>query len=147
MQTVNHLVGVFVVDEVVIMVIAIDIVQKHGVDEVQSVDRLETCVVHAFLRLCHICFRGIEQDAFLERFCPCHLHLDDEFPILVVLATYVYDAVLFGLSSVGYLLRWPIFKAFHALVGLEWQEGIEQTGDEMFVLAKYLLESQVGFRI
>ena len=38
-------------------------------------------------------------------------------------------------------------QTFHPLIILQGEQGIEQTDDEMFALAKYLLEGQVGFRV
>ena len=131
----------------IVVVVVIYILQKLCIDKIQGIDWLQALVGHSFFRLCHVCFRSVEQYALLERFRPCHLHFDNELALLVVLAAYVHNAVFLSLRPVGDFLGRPVFYAFHALVFLQGQESVEQTDDEMLVLTEYLLESEVGFRI
>ena len=147
MKAVNHSVGVFVMYKMIVVVVIIHILQKYCIDKVQRIDRLKTRILHSFCCLCHVCLGCIEQYALLERFRPRHLHLDNELALLVVLAAYVYDAVFFCLRSIGYFLSRPVFDALHPLVVLQGQKGVKQTDNEVLVLAEYLLESQVGFRV
>ena len=147
MQAVNHLIGILVVDEVEVVIVVVHVVHEILIDEVKRIDGLQEFVVITFLRLCHVGLGGIEQHALLERVRPSHLHLDDEFTLLVVLAAHIYNTVLFGLHPVGNFLGWPILDALHLLVFFQRQHGIEQTDDEVLVLAEYLLESQVGSRV
>ena len=146
-QTVNHLIGVLIVDEVEIVIVVIYVVYEILVDKVESINRLQEFVVIAPFRLRHVCLGCIEQHALLERIRPSHLHFYDELTLLVVLTAHVYDAVLFSLHSIGYFLSWPILDALHLLVFFQRQHGIEQTNEEVFVLAEYLLESYVSSRV
>ena len=147
MESVNHLVCIFVMHKMIVMVIVINIVQEDGIDKIQGIDRLQTFVGHTFIGLCHVCFRSIEQDALLERFRPRHLHLYNELSLLVVLAAHVHNTVFLSFRPIGDFLCRPVFNALHPLVILQGQEGVEQTDNEVLVLAEYLLESQVGFRV
>ena len=141
MQAVNHLFGVLVVDEVEIVIVVICFIHEILINEVKRIDRLQEFIVIVLFRLRHVCLRSVKQHALLERICPSHLHFYDELTLLIVLAAHVHNTVLFGLHSVGHFLGWPILDALHLLVFFQRQHGIEQTNEEVFVLAEYLLES------
>ena len=133
--------------QLVVVIITIGINVHRLVNEVQGIDRLKHLICLARLRLCHVCLRCVKKNTFLERFRPRHLHLYNELAFLVIVATDIDNAVLLHLCALGNFLCWPVFNAFHPLIILQGQEGIEQTDDEVLVLAEYLLESQVGFRV
>ena len=63
------------------------------------------------------------------------------------MATDIDNTVLLHLRALGNFLCRPVFNALHALIVLQGQEGVEQTDDEVFMLAEHFLESQVGFRV
>ena len=131
----------------IIVIIIIHIFLKLSIDEVQGIDGLQHFVVLARLRLGYVCFRSIEQDTLLEGISPGHLHLHDKLTLLVVSATHIHDAVFLNLCAAGNLFGRPVFNAFHPLIVLQGQQGVEQTDDEVLVLAEYFLESEVGFRV
>ena len=131
-------------DKMIVVVVVIYPVQESSIDKIQGIDGLQAFVGHTFFRLCHVGFRGIEQHSLLERLRPRHLHLNDELAILVVLAAHVHNTVFLSLRPVGDFLGRPVFYALHPLIFFQGQKGVEQTDDEMLVLAEYLLESQVG---
>jgi len=68
-------------------------VREGVVHEVQRVDGLQQFVVFPLVQLADVCFRRVEQDALLVCRSPHHLHLYDELPSALVLASHVHDAV------------------------------------------------------
>ena len=146
-QTVYHFVSELVVNQMIIVVVVLNIAHKDVVHEVQRIYWLQVGVEHSLVRLRHIGFRGVQQHALLERLGPRHLHLDDELAPFVVATAHIDDAVLLDLRPVGNLVGRPVFYALNTLVVVQRQQRVEQALHQMLVLAEYLLESQVGFRV
>ena len=135
-----------IMDEAVVVVEVLDVVLKHIVDKAQRIDGLEQVVFLAFLQLAHIGLGGVEEYALLESRRPLHLHLDNELPPVSGLATHVNDAVL-AHRVVGSQLGREIFYFRYLLFLAEREQGVEQADYQVGMLAEYLLECQVGFRV
>ena len=142
-----NLVGITVVHQVIIMVIVFYVFLKHGIHKVQGIDRLQTFVAHAFLGLCNVCFRCIQQHTLFERIGPRHLHLYNKLTLPVILAAHIHNTIFLGFGSVGNLLGRPILYAHHLFIVSEWQHGVEQTDNEVFMFSEDFLEGQVGLGI
>ena len=117
------------------------------VDEVQGVYRLQELVVSALLQLADVRFRGVEQYALLVGRGPHHLHFHDELPSGMVLAAHVHDAVL----AQGVLRDEFRIQVFHPsdflFRGLERQQGVQETDDQVGMFAEHFFESEVGLRV
>ena len=66
---------------------------------------------------------------------------------VIMFMVFSLRASAFSSSSAGTSLGRSIFNTFDLLVILQGEHGVEQADDEVLVLAEYLLESQVGFRV
>ena len=82
----------------------------------------------------------------LECLRPQHLHLYDELPSFLIAAPHVHDAVLAHIV-VRHKLWGEILHALYLLIILQWQQCVEQTYEQVFMLAEYLFERKVGFRV
>ena len=142
MEAVDHLLGVFDVDDVVEVVKLLYLGFEDIVDQTQRVDRLEITVVARLVQLAHVCLGGIEEHALHESVGPVHLHFHKELPSKVVLAAHVDNRVLLQ-WGVGYKLRGQKLHGLYLLPLLEGQQSIEKAGGQVGVLTENLLERKV----
>ena len=144
-QTVYHLIAVQVVYyvEVVYELIGV-VIHEHLVDKIERVHWLQQLVLALLVELPHECLGGVEQHALLECLRPQHLHLHDELPSFLIAAPHVHYAVLAHIVVRHKLWR-QILHALYLLIILQWQQCVEQTYEQVFMLAEYLFESKVGF--
>ena len=94
----------------------------------------------------HIDLRRVKEHALHEIRRPVHLHLNDELALVVRLAIHINNAVL-PLLGAWHSLRRKIVYVGYLLALLQREQGVEQTHHQVGMLAEYLLESQVGFRV
>ncbi len=116
------------------------------VHNAERVDRLQTAVAVALVRLLDVGFRRVEQHTLLELVGPVHLHLHNELAALVVFAPHVDYGVLFQWAVWNQLGR-QIFDINHFRPFLERQQRIQETDNKVGMFCEHRLESQVVFRI
>ena len=84
----------------------------------------------------------IEKDALTEIRRPVHLHLDDELASAGLLATHI-DNRVFARRSSRHKFRCKVFNIFDLFALIKRQQSIKEANDEIFMLAKNLLEGHI----
>ena len=122
MQSVNHLVGVEFVDNVVVVdKLVRQVFQEDAVDQVEGVDWLEETVVGPFVQLPDVGLRGVEDDPLHEHWAPQRLHLHNELTARLVGAPHVHYAVAADWGF-GHHLRCHVFHLGHLPVVRQGQQ-------------------------
>ena len=126
----------------VVVVVAIQFRLKCVVHQIQRIDRLEQLIVISPWQLPDIGLRRIEQNPLLEVWEPLHLHFYDELATASLLATHIDNRVL---AKRGFRnkLRRQILYRLDLLAVIKRQQGVKEAYDEIFMLAKNLLEGHV----
>ena len=125
------------------MIPLIGVVKEGLVDEVERIHGLQVGIVIPALELLDVSLGGVEKHALEEVGRPYHLHLNDELPLQLVLATHVDDGVLLQRHG-WYKLKRKVLDACHLPVVGQWQHGIEEAYHQVLVVGKDLLECQIG---
>ena len=97
-------------------------------------------------QLADVGLRRVEQHTLPELRGPGHLHLDAELTTPVVTATDVHDTVL-AQRVLGNQLRREILHALYLLARLQGQQSVQETTNQVRMLAEHPLERQIRFRV
>ena len=143
MQTVDHLIGMFDVDDVVEMVKLLHIRFKDIIDQAQRIYGLKIPIMVSLVQLAYIGFGCIEEHPLHERIGPVHLHLYEKLAATVILATHIDDGVLLQ-RSVGYKFSRKKLRTLYLLPFFEREQGIEEAGRKVDMLSEDFLERQIG---
>ena len=147
METLDQLVVVEIVDDIVVVDELVGVVlHKYLVDQIEGIDGLQQLVPASLVELANKGLGSIEEHTLLEGWRPKHLHLHQELTSHDVFAPYVHDTILAHIV-VGNQFGREILHLLHLLVFLERQQGVEQADEQILMLAKYLLEGQIGLGI
>lgn len=147
MEALDQLVVVEIVDDIVVVDELVGVVlHKYLVDQIEGIDGLQQLVPASLVELADKGLGSIEEHTLLEGWRPKHLHLHQELTSHDVFAPYVHDTILAHIV-VGNQFGREILHLLHQLVFLERQQGVEQADEQILMLAKYLLEGQIGLGI
>ena len=130
----------------IVMVVVLKVWLEDFVDKVERIDRLQQTVFLALAQLTDVCLSGVEEYSALELRSPRQLHFNNELTATCLPATHINDAVL-ACGCAWSHLGWQVFDGLNLLALLQWEQGIKQTHHQVRMLAEYLLEGQVGFRV